>query len=606
MRAPLVMLQALRSKGISSAIYGVIIVGMVLVFILGFNPSAGKKHAELGEQCAARVKGWCVTPKDHLAAYRILIPRGEQGELLTARAKQMGLMRVSLDGLVERELLVRDADRLGITVTEDEVTDSIYDGFIRVSVPSDKPSLSSSLRILDGKVYAGFRDPKTKHFDLKVYERTIKAATGRSPAEFREEQAREILASKVRDLVRTPVRVSESEALAGYIDEKSTATLNTITVRPAFIAKYLPAVQPKDADAWASDAANKKSVDEGVEERKTTHLRHILVKADPTATAADKDAAKAKLVAALARIKHGESFAAVAKEISQDPGSATNGGDVGSVTDNFVGPFKEAADKLKPGEMTEAPVETMFGYHLIMRDPAVSEDVTRHLVAIDLYGKHRADDAAKAMATKINADLKAGKDAQKTLDEQIATLAPPVPAAPAAGAPANPPANPPANGKPAASKGKDATTPAPVAERPETDSSRPQIVASSAFNKGGDPIPGLNAENTTKVIQFAFSSKDKDGMDDFVKSDQGYVLVSLKDHKIATKEEFAKDKDVYLQTLERQKQDEALALYISRLKETAKNEIKIDEKYLTGKQGTAKTNDGGAPAPAEEEEEEGP
>ena len=117
------MLQVFRSRGLASVIYGVIIVGMVLVFVIQFNPSAGKKTASLEEQCAARVKGHCISPKDHLAAYRILIPRGQQNEPLTSKAKQMGLMRVALDGLVERELLVNDADRLQLAVTDDEVTD---------------------------------------------------------------------------------------------------------------------------------------------------------------------------------------------------------------------------------------------------------------------------------------------------------------------------------------------------------------------------------------------------------------------------------------------------------------------------------------------------
>jgi peptidyl-prolyl cis-trans isomerase D len=588
------MLQTFRNRGLTSVIYGVLIVGMVLVFVLGFNPSAGKKTASIGEQCAARVKGRCITPKDHLAAYRILIPRGEQGELLAAKARQMGLLRVALDGLVERELLDGDADRLGIGVTEDEVTESIYDGFIHVSIPSDKPSLGYSLRVFDGKVYAGFRDTKTKHFDLKVYERTIKAAMGRSPTEFREEQAREIQAAKVRDLVRTPVRVSESEALAAYIDERSTATLNTITVQPVFLAKYLPPVSGKDADAWSNEAANKKLVDETAEEHKAPHIRHILIKQSAGGTDADKAAAKARLLAAVARVKKGEPFAAVAQEVSEDTGSAVNGGDVGDRTEGFVAPFKDAADKLKPGEMTDAPVETQFGFHAIYRDAPMTAEQTRHIVASEMFLKHTAEQAAKKLAERLQADLKAGKDAQKSIDEAIAEIAAGAPSAKAKAAPKD------------AGKAKTAAKD----DGPETDPNRPQIVASAPFNRGGEPVPGLSPENSAKVVRFAFSAKDKDGMDEVLKAEQGYVLVSVKEHKTATKEEFAKDKEVYLQTLVRQKQDEAFALYMARLKDAAKNEIKIDERYLADKLGTGKTADGGTPAPgsapAEEEEDEGP
>jgi peptidyl-prolyl cis-trans isomerase D len=587
------MLSALRSRGLMSVVYGVLIIGMALVFILGFNPSAGKQKASLGEACAARVKGHCVTPKDHMAAYRLLIPRGEQNEPLMAKAKQMNILRVSLDGLVERELLVNDADRLGITVTDDEVTDTIYDGFIHVSLPSDKVSMAPYVRVYEGKVRASFRDPKTKRFDLKVYERTIKAATGRSPTEFREEQAREILASKVRDLVRTPVRVSESEALLGYIDEKSTATLNTITVRTSYVAKYLAPAGQKDVDAWVAAPENQKAIDDAAEERKTPHIRHILTRVDAGASDAVKGAAKARLVAAIARVKKGESFAAVAKEVSQDPGSAAHGGDVGDRTDGFVAPFKEAADKLQPGEMTDAPVETQFGYHAILKDPVLSAAALRSLVAGELYAKDRAAKAAKGMADAIQAALRGGKGSQEILDQQIATLAPP--AAP----------------RPAAPDAKDAKgAPAPAApgaaDRPDTDPSRPTIVASSPFNRGGEPIEGLSPADNAKVIAFAFGAKDKDGMDEVLKAGEDYVLVALKDHKVATKDEFAKDKEVYLQTLVRQKEDEAFALYMKRLKDVAKSEIKIDEKYLADRMGTSKTADGGTTTPAEEEEEEGP
>src|SRR5215468_6969801 len=136
------MLDLFRKRGLSSLVYGAIIIAMVLVFVIQFRPNAGQRGGQLSEACVARVRGWCVDPKDHRAAYRILIPRDSQGGLLTGRAKQMGLSKIALDGLIERELLVNEADRLGLRVTDDEITDEIFNGFIRVSVPSDNPSLS--------------------------------------------------------------------------------------------------------------------------------------------------------------------------------------------------------------------------------------------------------------------------------------------------------------------------------------------------------------------------------------------------------------------------------------------------------------------------------
>jgi peptidyl-prolyl cis-trans isomerase C len=81
--------------------------------------------------------------------------------------------------------------------------------------------------------------------------------------------------------------------------------------------------------------------------------RHVLVEKE--------DEAKA----VLARLRKGEDFAKVAGELSRDPGSGKEGGDLGYFTkDRMVPPFADAAFKLKAGELSE-PVQTQFGWHVI-------------------------------------------------------------------------------------------------------------------------------------------------------------------------------------------------------------------------------------------------
>jgi peptidyl-prolyl cis-trans isomerase C len=81
--------------------------------------------------------------------------------------------------------------------------------------------------------------------------------------------------------------------------------------------------------------------------------RHILV----------EEEAQAK--AALERLKKGEDFAKLAGELSKDPGSGKEGGDLGFFTkDRMVAPFAEAAFKLGKGEVSE-PVKSQFGWHVI-------------------------------------------------------------------------------------------------------------------------------------------------------------------------------------------------------------------------------------------------
>ena len=65
------------------------------------------------------------------------------------------------------------------------------------------------------------------------------------------------------------------------------------------------------------------------------------------------------------RIRKGEDFAKVAAEASKDPGSKTDGGDLGFFTrERMVPAFSEATFKLQPGQVSE-PVKSQFGWHVI-------------------------------------------------------------------------------------------------------------------------------------------------------------------------------------------------------------------------------------------------
>ena len=85
--------------------------------------------------------------------------------------------------------------------------------------------------------------------------------------------------------------------------------------------------------------------------------RHILVEKE--------DEAKALI----AQIKGGASFEDLAKKNSKDPGSGANGGDLDfAAPGSYVPEFSQAMVKLKKGEMTQEPVKSQFGYHIIKLD----------------------------------------------------------------------------------------------------------------------------------------------------------------------------------------------------------------------------------------------
>jgi peptidyl-prolyl cis-trans isomerase C len=116
---------------------------------------------------------------------------------------------------------------------------------------------------------------------------------------------------------------------------------------------------------------------------KEYHARHILVKTEKEATDI------------IAKLKGGAKFEELAKA-SQDPGSAANGGDLDwAAPGNYVKPFADAMVALKDGQITEKPVQSQFGYHVIKLEgsraakvpaleeikPQIAESLTQRKVA---------------------------------------------------------------------------------------------------------------------------------------------------------------------------------------------------------------------------------
>jgi peptidyl-prolyl cis-trans isomerase C len=85
--------------------------------------------------------------------------------------------------------------------------------------------------------------------------------------------------------------------------------------------------------------------------------RHILVEKE----------AEAKAI--IASLKKGGKFEDIAKKSSKDPGSGANGGDLDWANpSSYVPEFAEALTKLNKGQLTDVPVKTQFGYHVIRLD----------------------------------------------------------------------------------------------------------------------------------------------------------------------------------------------------------------------------------------------
>jgi peptidyl-prolyl cis-trans isomerase C len=201
----------------------------------------------------------------------------------------------------------------------------------------------------------------------------------------------------------------------------------------ALVSKVVgPAITEDAVKAdYAKDYADKPGIEE-------VHARHILVSNEQQA----KDIIK--------QLDHGADFAKLAKKYSKDPGAA-NGGDLGYFKKTDMVPeFAEAAFSLKDGQITQTPVHTQFGYHVIQvlghkTDPAPS--------LADVHDKIR-NDLIQENVHKLLTQVRSQVTIKEFGPDGTPMAGPngPAPGAPAAAAPsATPaPAAAPAPAKPAA------------------------------------------------------------------------------------------------------------------------------------------------------------
>ena len=157
------------------------------------------------------------------------------------------------------------------------------------------------------------------------------------------------------EVVRREMFAQEAEkrGIAAQADYKAQMELarQSILIRELFedFKKKSPVT---DAEAKA-EYEKFKAQSTGTEYR----ARHILVEGEEDAKAL------------IAQIKGGAKFEDLAKAKSKDPGSGENGGDLDfAKPESYVPEFGAAMAKLKKGEMTETPVKTQFGWHIIRLD----------------------------------------------------------------------------------------------------------------------------------------------------------------------------------------------------------------------------------------------
>ncbi len=218
-------------------------------------------------------------------------------------------------------------------------------------------------------------------------EQQLQAAVQQAGGENRLEEALGMPMSQIRRLYRKEI---EKELRANTVQEKK---LSKIKLSPREVR-----------DFFESKKDSLGRINESVD------ISHILIEVRPGEKA--RRGALAKAMEIRKRLLEGEDFAELAK-LSDDPGSAARGGDLGFMPrSDFVREYAEAALKLQPGELSEV-VETQFGFHIIRLEEKRGDKIhTRHiLVAVK---PTKEDELAAAEKIKaIHQELMSGANLEE-------------------------------------------------------------------------------------------------------------------------------------------------------------------------------------------------
>lgn len=284
-------------------------------------------------------------------------------------AQQLGLPLQVLDQLIGERIILAEADRMGLRVTDDEVVDHI----------AEIPTFQYS----DGRFVGQERYNqilRSNGYTIDQYEMDVRS---------------DLLSQKVRAVLTENLYVSDDEVMADYKDRTETASIrylrlpadrlrDEIALTDEEIAGYFADHQEDfrieerravdyllldpdllrstieltdgDVNAYYEDNQDQFTQEEQV------HARHILLQVGAERT---EEQAEQLMQEIRQRLAGGEDFAALAMELSDDPGSKSRGGDLGFFgRGQMIPEFETAAFDAQPAELV-GPVRTGFGYHLI-------------------------------------------------------------------------------------------------------------------------------------------------------------------------------------------------------------------------------------------------
>jgi len=398
-----------RDKAVRIMLTGLLaVVALSMVTYLIPNSGAGYGGSDDATVVATVGKDQITTQEVSKAIQNMTRNRQLPPELLSIYVPQI------VNQLIDQRMMAYEANRIGLKISSDETDSAIIDQLPPQLIKDGKVDGDTLAAMLQqqGMTMAQLKSDTARQLLVTRLQEIVTAGVVVSPSEIEKEFRHKNDKIKIQYAIlaasqyQAEGEATDAEVKAYYDSHKSDFKIQEkrsyglIVLDPAAIS-----AQSVPTDAQLQAEYNSRKSDFQVPER--VKVRHILLKVD----AQNPDAqVKPKAEALLKQIRAGGDFAALAKANSQDPGSGAQGGELGWVTKGQMVPeFEKASFTLGVGQTSDL-VKTTYGYHIVQVEAHEQphfqpfEEVKAQLLSD--YQKRVANDKMQSLADKAVSELR--------------------------------------------------------------------------------------------------------------------------------------------------------------------------------------------------------
>jgi peptidyl-prolyl cis-trans isomerase D len=323
-------------------------------------------------------------------------------DLTRAQVEQFKIKDNTIRNLVQRKLLVKISDEMGIFPSDTQIKEEIK------KLP---------YFLTNGS------------FDINKYKQLL-AGNGFTPLDFESNFKQDLKGQLANEVLTTyPASNAYFTELEKFKDQE--VNVNLATIKKNELKKFL-SISTKEVREFLSNKENKERVANLYKQRKTTLDKPAEVKASHILLRAGAGADSKVIEAKAKKIRSGltsSNFSKKADELTEDPAGKGKGGDLGFFTkDKMVPEFAQAAFSMNIGQISQ-PIKTSFGYHIIKltgKKKAIITDLKDYesKIAKELISDTKSEEHKKLIASvseEVSKKLKVNnKSALNSLEKKYA------------------------------------------------------------------------------------------------------------------------------------------------------------------------------------------